>query len=102
MVPNHGCRRKSDLIALFQKPPADIHIVAGLPKLPVKTAEGNEHASPERHIAPRHMLGRLIIEHDMAGISGTCCDAFCNPIVIRRTKIWPPNGINSLLQHALR
>src|SRR3954464_11579471 len=33
MVPHHGCRSKSDLIALLQKAPANIYIIASLAKL---------------------------------------------------------------------
>src|SRR4051812_45975082 len=101
MMPHHGCRSKSNLIALLQKAPADIDIIAGLTKLMMKATNRCKHASLESHVATRHVLGRLVIEHYMAGISGACRDAFCDPVVVGRTEIRPANGIDALLQHAM-
>src|SRR3954447_25843559 len=101
MVPNHGCRSKTDLIALLQKSPANVDIIAGLTKLPIKAAERNQHAPTESHVATGHVLGRLVVEHNMARIARTVCDAFRNPVVISWTEVRPANGIDALLEHAM-
>src|SRR5712671_4731380 len=100
MMPDQSCRCVTDLQAGVEKPPANVHIVSGEPKLLIKSAESQQHIAFERHVAPGNMLRFAVVDHDMAWIAWANRDASSDPVVGRGGDIGAANRVRLLLDHA--
>src|SRR5581483_4386464 len=84
MVPDERARCEGDPHSRLLQPPADIHIIARFAVLRVEAVDSLQGLTAKGHIAPRNMLGHLIIKEDMGGLSRRGGDTGRKPAILRR------------------
>ena len=67
VVPDEASRAEADPVAALLEPPADVHVVAGLPEDRVEAADLLQRPSVERHVAARDVLREAVGEHHVGG-----------------------------------
>jgi hypothetical protein len=87
VMPHKSRRREAEGVALLLEPPADIDIIACLPKNRVEPADLFECPFIEGHVAAGNVFGYAIGEHHVRGAARRDHDRSGDPGIFRRQKI---------------